>query len=193
MTLLHIASLFALLKKGIVGLPIKKKASIRIGRLTQSSQVSTDTASIDNTKSTSKPPIRIFWGNTKGKVVVVLSSPRSKRHFHPTTILGLVHSLVLTTWELASKVQSQHSLPHNLRIKYLTRRAVHYFIGYGSLFGTYETTRRLLLHSANPLVQLHETTLLDTENVDFTRNVITLSTAFLAGGIAGQVHQFVSS
>lgn len=113
-------------------------------------------------------------------------------HFWAGACAGLAQSSVMIAWELASKVQSHHALPHNLRIQFVMRRAVHHSIGYASLFGTYEATRRLLLHSAYPILKRLDATLMDMAHVNHTRDVTLLVTSFVAGGIAGQVHQFVS-
>jgi len=110
-------------------------------------------------------------------------------HFAAGACAGWMQSTVLTSWELATKMKAHHmQLPHNIRTRFLIRRAVHHSIGYASLFGTYEATRRLLLHAAYPFLQSHNATLSDNVN----RNVVSLTAAFVAGGIAGQVHQFVS-
>ena len=64
-----------------------------------------------------------------------------------------MQSVVLTCWELVSKVSSHHlQLPRNLRTSFLLRRTVHHSVGYASLFGTYEATRRLLLHATDVIV-----------------------------------------
>lgn len=115
-------------------------------------------------------------------------------HFGAGAVAGIMQSSVLTTWELVSKVSSHNfNIPHNLRTQFLMRRAVHHSIGYACLFGTYEATRRLFWHATYPFLEQHDATLLDETNVNHTRDiVVSLATAFFAGGFAGQVHQFVS-
>jgi hypothetical protein len=100
-------------------------------------------------------------------------------HMGAGACAGLVQSSVLCTWELTSKLTSHPSAPHNLRGSFLTRRAVHHATGYASLFGTFEAMRRLLVYASHPLEEKNP-------------HAISLATTFLAGGIAGQVHHFVS-
>jgi hypothetical protein len=121
---------------------------------------------------------------------------------------GVMQSVVLTCWELVAKVSSHHlQLPHNLRTSFLLRRTVHHSVGYASLFGTYEATRRILLHAVDSLYfdnrLEHSSVFTNTFsrntddsnkniNADYTKEAVSLATAFIAGGTAGQVHQFVN-
>jgi hypothetical protein len=100
-------------------------------------------------------------------------------HMGAGACAGLVQSSVLCTWELISKLTSHPSVPHNLRGSFLTRRAVHHATGYASLFGTFEAMRRLLMYVSHPLEEKNPLS-------------TSLVAAFLAGGIAGQVHHFVN-
>jgi hypothetical protein len=111
-------------------------------------------------------------GDTNAQSIVLV-------HMGAGACAGLVQSSVLTTWELTSKLTSHHSIPHNWRGSFLARRAVHHAIGYASLFGTFEATRRLSLYAVRPLEETHP-------------RATSLATIFLAGGIAGQVHHFVN-
>jgi hypothetical protein len=85
---------------------------------------------------------------------------------------------------------------------------VHHSVGYASLFGTYEATGRILLHAVDPLYFEHnwlehnsvftntssENKYASNENItaNYTKEAVSLGTAFVAGGIAGQVHHFVN-
>lgn len=100
-------------------------------------------------------------------------------HMGAGACAGLVQSSVLCAWELTSKLTSHPSAPHNLRGTFLTRRAVHHATGYASLFGTFEAMRRLLVYASHPLEEKNP-------------HALSLATAFLVGGIAGQVHHFVN-
>jgi hypothetical protein len=119
-------------------------------------------------------------------------------------------SLVLDAWDVAAHVAKGHDIPHRLNAPLLVRRAMHHSVGYATLFGSFETVRRRLdewstgfffvaghndhLHqgkaAVNVLDALARLGLVHHDDIaqSYDVSAIPLVNAFLAGGMAGQLH-----
>jgi hypothetical protein len=130
-------------------------------------------------------------------------------HFGSGALSGFMFSLVLDAWDVAAHVAKGHAIPHRLNAPLLVRRAMHHSVGYATLFGSFEAVRRRLDewsmgfffvagdddHTkgkavANVLDALARLGLVCHDDVaqSYDVSAIPLVNAFLAGGMAGQLH-----
>jgi hypothetical protein len=132
-------------------------------------------------------------------------------HFGSGALSGFMFSLVLDAWDVAVHVAKGHAIPHRLNAPLLVRRAMHHSVGYAMLFGSFETLRRRLDEwstgfffvaggdddhhhqgqaMANVLDALAGLGLVRHDDVaqSYDVSAIPLANAFLAGGVAGQLH-----
>lgn len=128
---------------------------------------------------------------------------------------GIAHSGILVLWNIVTR-RNHPNYHHHWTARRLQVVVVHHSLGYACLFGTYEATRRLLEYSFYDALVHHEervleffgqhpwnwrTTKRDNDDHDDTTTTnknnrhdltpIRWTMAFVAGGVAGYVHQLV--
>jgi hypothetical protein len=112
---------------------------------------------------------------------------------------GVVHSATLIVWEILTGKKNPHWNPQKLKV-------VQHSLGYASLFGTYEGARRLLEYGFYDLLSFRQklveypnqkiqhpwmTARDDDGSYYYYYDITPWSFSFLAGGLAGHVHQVV--
>jgi hypothetical protein len=134
-------------------------------------------------------------------------------HFGAGAIAGVAQSAIMDTWEILSywwmhrhrNVTLQHHVRTGINHAFILRRLIYHTAGYATLFGWYEMVRRTLVRQTYDYLSSGAESVPQTlhllkrfklihinEQGHYDMTIIPISTAFLAGGVAGQLHFVVS-